>query len=198
MMRSLVIVGLIMLATLSRLVPHGPNFAPICAIAFFGGMRFHNRWAAFLVPLVAMLLSDLALHVGTNLQVFDGWMAKGTGVYPDMIFVYLGVALASLLGVLLQKRDRPAAIVGGILGSSLVFFLITNLGFWLLVNSYPDAPGWTRPEHTLAGLLQCFRDAIPFYKMSLLGDVVYGAALFGGFAVLERFVPALQVRAAQA
>jgi hypothetical protein len=198
MARTLLLLGLMVFAALSRLVPHAPNFAPICAIAFFVGMQFRNRWAAILAPLAAMLASDLALHVGTRLQVFGGWMEQGTGIYPDIAFVYAGVALVSLLGLWLQSRYSPSTIVAGILGSSLLFFLITNFGFWLVVDWYPDAPGWVRPTHDLVGLLKCYLDAIPFFKISLLGDVICGAVLFGGFALLERFVPAFQRRAVQA
>ncbi|MGB5288418.1 MAG: DUF6580 family putative transport protein, partial [Ignavibacteriaceae bacterium] len=40
-------------ASFVRLIPHPPNFAPIAAIALFGGAYFNKRWAAFLVPLAA-------------------------------------------------------------------------------------------------------------------------------------------------
>ena len=53
--------GLIVLAALSRLLPHPPNFSPVEAIALFGGAYFASRQWALVVPLLAMLLSDLAL-----------------------------------------------------------------------------------------------------------------------------------------
>jgi hypothetical protein len=189
--RTLGLLALILLAASARLIQHPANFAPVCAIAFFGGMHFKSRWAAFLVPLAAMLLSDVAIGIGTHFDVFGEWMKKGAWPYPDMGFVYAGVALVSLLGILLQQFKSIPAIVGGILGSSLLYFLITNLGFWLMINTMPDSEGWTRRPQTLHGLLLVYLDAIPFYKMSLLGDVIYGGVFFGGWALAERLAPAV-------
>jgi hypothetical protein len=59
--RFVVLVGMILAAAASRLIPHPPNFAPIGALALFGGACFSSKRAAFLVPLAAMLLSDLAI-----------------------------------------------------------------------------------------------------------------------------------------
>ena len=57
--RTLAVAGLIVLAALTRLLPHPPNFAPITAMAVFGAIRFSNRQAALLAPLGALLLSDI-------------------------------------------------------------------------------------------------------------------------------------------
>ncbi|MCI0658612.1 MAG: hypothetical protein L0170_16285, partial [Acidobacteria bacterium] len=51
---------LIALATICRLIPHPPNFTPVLAVALFGGATLPRR-AALAIPLLAMLLSDLAL-----------------------------------------------------------------------------------------------------------------------------------------
>src|SRR3989344_3148844 len=45
---------------LSRLLPHMPNFAPITAMALFGAVYLTGRYA-FILPLVAMLISDYLL-----------------------------------------------------------------------------------------------------------------------------------------
>jgi len=44
-------------AALLRLVPHPPNWAPVGAVALFGGARLKG-WSAYLVPLLAMLITD--------------------------------------------------------------------------------------------------------------------------------------------
>ena len=44
-----------------RLLPHPANITPIAAIALFGGSHFRGLPAAFGVPLVAMLVSDVML-----------------------------------------------------------------------------------------------------------------------------------------
>jgi len=52
--------GIIFALALARLMPHMPNFAPITAMALFGGVYLEKRYA-FVVPLVAMLISDYLL-----------------------------------------------------------------------------------------------------------------------------------------
>ena len=46
------------LAVLARIIPHVPNFTPIAAMALFGGAYLNRRYA-ILVPLVAMVFSDI-------------------------------------------------------------------------------------------------------------------------------------------
>ncbi|MFN3920557.1 MAG: DUF6580 family putative transport protein, partial [Methylohalobius sp.] len=60
-LRFLVLVGMILVAAASRLIPHPPNFTPIGAMALFGGACFADRHAAFAVPLAGMWLSDLMI-----------------------------------------------------------------------------------------------------------------------------------------
>ena len=57
----LMLVAMIVLAALSRLLPHPPNCSPVEAMALFGGAYFANRAWAIFVPLIAMVLSDIAL-----------------------------------------------------------------------------------------------------------------------------------------
>jgi len=47
---------------------------------------------------------------------------------------------------------------------------------------------------TTAGLLACYVAAIPFFQNTLLGDALYTAALFGGFALAEKRFPILRER----
>jgi hypothetical protein len=76
--RIAVLVGMVLLAALARLVPHPPNFTPVGAVALFAAAHFKRTWAAFLVPLLALLLSDLALEVTTSLGLSAaGWRTPG-------------------------------------------------------------------------------------------------------------------------
>ena len=43
----------------ARVLLHAGNFSPVAATALFAGMMLQRRWLALLVPLAAMLLSDL-------------------------------------------------------------------------------------------------------------------------------------------
>jgi hypothetical protein len=160
--RHEVLITMILAAALSRLLPHPPNFAPIGALALFGGAQFADRRVAFLVPLAAMLLSDLCI-----------------GLYSHMGWVYGSFALITCIGLWLRTHRRAWPIAGASLLASSLFFLITNFGVWM---------NGTAPSG-LAGLMACYVAAIPFFGNTLLGDGFYVLALFGGFALLQnRFV----------
>ena len=164
--RFLTLVGIVLAAAAMRMIPHAPNFTPIMAIALFGGAYFANKKAAFAVPLAAMYLSDLFLG-------FDG----------SMPFVYGSFALTVCLGLMIQGRYSPLRIGGAALAGSILFFIITNMGVWITGNLYPM---------TAQGLLTCYIAAIPFFRNTLMGDMVYILFLFGGFAFAQRYFSVLR------
>ena len=148
-----VLFGFVLIAALTRLVPHPPNFAPITAMSLFAGAYFTRKQLAFIVPLLAMLISDLFL-----------------GFYTISIFVYLSFAVITWMG---QQKNRvtPKLVLLG----SVLFFLISNFGVWLLY--YPK---------TTDGLVTCFALAIPFFATSLIGDIFYSVILVFGFSTVSR------------
>jgi hypothetical protein len=182
-LRTAVLVGMVLLAALTRLLPHPPNFTALGALALFAGARFPNRWTAFLVPLAALFVSDAALQVVTDLGWESGWLARGTGFYGGMWVVYAATALVTAVGLLLRQRRSVRAVACGVAGGSTLFFLVTNFAWWTGYDLYP---------HTLAGLLQSYVAALPFYGWSLAGDATYATLLFGGLALAERLHPALR------
>ena len=155
-----VLIAMILAAALSRLLPHPFNFAPIGALALFGGTQFADKRAAFLVPCAAMLLSDLCL-----------------GLYAHMEWGYGSFALIVCIGLRLRSRRSAWRIAGASLLGSALFFVITNFGEWVDGTLYAKS---------LAGLLDCYVAAIPFFGNTLLGDGLYNLALFGGWALLEK------------
>ncbi len=181
--RTLALVGIVFATALARLLPHPPNFTPVGAVALFGAAHFRSRWAAFLVPLGAMLFGDLALEAAGQLGLLGGWMAGGRGFYAGMWVVYLAVALVAALGFLLRRRRSVPAVAACVLSGSVLFFLVTNFAWWAGYDLYP---------HTAEGLLTSYVAALPFFHWTLLGDAFFGTALFGGFALVERRYPALR------
>lgn len=182
-LRTLMLVGMVLSAALARLIPHPPNFTPIGALALFGAAYFQSRWAAFLVPLAAMFLSDLGLQLATSLGLYSGWMAGGTGFHTGMLVVYGTIVLIAALGLLLRRKKTVLTVAGATLASSILFFLITNFAVWEEGSLYPL---------NSEGLRSCYLAAMPFFHWTLLGDACYASVLFGGFALAERCFPVLQ------
>ena len=148
-----VALGLIVLAVVTRLIPHPPNFAPITGIALFAAARFQNKGLAILIPFLGLFLTDLVL-----------------GLSAISFFVYIGFGLILFLGFRTKRTT-----VSTIMFSSILFFVVSNLGVWLLY--YPLS---------LEGLLSCFTLAIPFFTNTLLGDLVYTGVLFFTFSSIKK------------
>jgi hypothetical protein len=185
--RTLCLIGIICLAAVARIVPHPPNFAPITAMALFAGAYFASPLLAILVPLAAVFLSDIALQMLGGRGLYTGWLATGQGLYSSMWVQYLIWVAIACFGMLLQKRRTVLNIAVAGLASSVFFFLASNFGVWALDALYP---------HTPAGLADCFVAALPFFRETFLGDLVFVPVLFGGFALAEHYIPALRAEPA--
>ncbi len=159
-LQFLVVAGVILAAAASRLIPHPPNVTPIAAMALFGGAHLADRRLAFLIPLAAMFLSDLVI-----------------GLHGLLPVVYASVALVVCIGFWLRARTSALRVATAALAGSVAFFVITNFGVWASGSMYPK---------TLEGLVAAYVAAIPFFRNTLIGDAVYVALLFGGFALLQR------------
>ena len=182
----LLLAALIFVAALTRLLPHPPNFSPVEAIALFGGAYFASRKWALLVPLAALLVSDLvlgAMHGGTYLQYFT------TATYlPSLLAIYACVALCSVLGFGLRGKVSGTRILGFSLAGSVLFFVLSNFATWLTAVMVPGYPACN------TGLGACYFAGIPFFQWTVFGTLFYSALLFGGFALLRHKLPALRAQ----
>ncbi|HXX38363.1 MAG TPA: DUF6580 family putative transport protein [bacterium] len=150
--------ALIAAGALLRVVPHPWNFAPIGALALFGGAVLPGL-LGLAVPLAALALSDAVL-----------------GFYPGIAWVYGSYVLIALLGRALGKRRTVARVVTYSLAASILFYLVTNFGEWR-GPLYP---------HTLAGLWSSYAAAVPFFRNTVLSDLCYSLAMFGIYAHATR------------
>lgn len=132
--KLLVLVVFVVVAAIFRLVPHIPNVTPITAMALFSGVYFTNKNYAFIIPLLAMFLSDLFL-----------------GFSLITLFVYLAFILVGYIGVRTKKMSLATILI-----SSISFFIITNFGVWLL--AYPKTIDGLLECYTLA--IPFFRNAL--------------------------------------
>ncbi len=147
---------LISLAVVSRLMPHPANFTPLAAIALFGGALLPRRLAVSL-PLVAMVVSDLII-----------------GLHPTIYATWGSFAVIALVSSLKFRKVNVANVLASSLAASVFFFLVTNFAVWLEGRLY--AP-------TISGLVQCYYNALPFFRNTLTGDLVFTTSLFGLFAL---------------
>jgi hypothetical protein len=169
-LRGLVVVAFLTFAAIVRILPHPWNVTPIGAMALFGGAKLNKGWQAFLFPLAGLFLGDLFV-----------------GFHRLMPIVYLSFSISVLIGMAFRSKQTPGPLALSTLLGAIQFFLITNFGMWAMgtMSIYPK---------TFVGLLACYVAGIPYFGNTLLGDSFYAALLFGGFALVEHFSPALRER----
>lgn len=172
----LIITGFILFAALTRLLPHAYNFTPLGAIALFGAAYFSQKRWAFIVPIVALWLSDLFLNNMVYAEYYDGFALFTSG----FLYIYGAFALITILGIKLFDKVTLPRVIGGALGGSLIFFIVSNFGVWITSPMYPL---------TAEGLLMCYTAAIPFFHYTIAGNVVYCGVLFGGYEYLKYKMP---------
>lgn len=137
-----------------RLLPHPANFAPVTAIAVFGGAVLPKRLAVW-TPLVLMMVSDAIIG-------FHSLIAVTWGCY----------ALTALASSRWLRRGGAWLTATLTVSSSVLFYGVTNFAVWATSGMY---------AHTWVGLARCYVLAVPFFRNSLLSDVLYTAALFGAY-----------------
>ena len=157
--KIILIISIIFLVSLTRILPHPPNFTPILALAIFGGAFLTNKRTALCIPVIAMFLSDLII-----------------GFHSQIYAVYLSIIVLSLLGNMIKTKNIKNLAITGFAGS-LIFFMITNFSVWLSGGLYPL---------TIDGLLECYIMAIPFFHNTLISTLLFLGILFFGYTFAEK------------
>jgi hypothetical protein len=170
------IVGLIVAVAVFRLLratllPGLPNFSPLMAAAFCGGL-FLPGALAWILPLAVIAVSDFALSVALSYPFFDsgqiaGWLcllaAVGAGRWAAR---WEGLGLGAFAAL--------------IVANAFVFYLVTNAVCWAMEPAYPSG---------FAGLIQSLTTGLPgyppswvFFRNSLASDL-----LFAGLILAVRY-----------
>lgn len=149
------IILLIIIGGLSRLVPHPANMTAVGALAVFSGSRY-GKAKGLLVTVGAMIIGDVVF-----------------GFHLVMWATYGSLACSVLLAGIFLRKSSVARVAGVTLASSVIFYLVTNFAVWVI-------PGSMYPK-TLAGLIDSYIMAIPFFRNSLIGDLFYSGVFFGGY-----------------
>ena len=170
------VIFFIISAILLRLLPHVPNFAPITAIALFGG-AYLGRRTALILPLAIMIFSDYLLlyWTGNNFN-FQKIYSPLSLFHDTTLFVWSSFLISGLIGIYLSKRKTVLNTTFASIIASLQFFIVTNFGVWAMTTMYP---------HTIAGLIQSYLMGIPFFRATILGDLFYTGAFFGSYELVK-------------
>lgn len=176
------IIGAIALVSLTRLLPHPPNFTALGGMALFAGALLQAKSLRYVLPLALLFVTDILLNNFIYGSQFDGF----TLFYPGAIFTYVALAAIVVLGSSLIKRLSVGRVALGSLGASALFFIISNFGVWASSGMYPLSA---------EGLMACYAAALPFLDTTILGDLTYSTLLFGSYYFLfEREMRVSEIR----
>lgn len=136
------------------------NFAPLAAIALCCAVFFSGSWK-FIVPLAALLVSDVVLNLYYGATLLD----------PLMLGRYLALIAVGCLGLLIQNRTSLKVLLPATIGGSVVFYFISNAFSWI------SDPGYVK---NFAGFIQALTVGLPgypptwvFFRNSLVSDLVF-------------------------
>jgi hypothetical protein len=141
-------------------------------MAIFAGATFTNKKLAFALPLASMLLSDVMFEMISTGSGFWGW---------GQLAGYAIFALITVIAFTLKNVTAPK-VIGYSLGSSVIFYLLSNLSFFVF-----DNPVYHTYTQSFAGLVNCYVAALPFFRTSIAADLVYSGVLFGAYYLLLNY-----------
>ena len=144
--------GLVLILSFSRLIPHPPNFTPVIAVAVMSSYFFSNKYMGLAAMFVSMILADSVI-----------------GFYSGMFYVYFSLVLIILIFSNLAKYINFKNLFLYSLSGSVIFFIITNAGVWFSGLLY---------EKSFQGLLECYYMAIPFFKNTVLSTLIFSYCAF--------------------
>jgi len=185
---TIVVIVLMILAAFSRLIPHVPNFTPTESIVIFGGAYLASRYMSVIIPIIVLYLSDFVINNTIARSFFPD--VNGIVWWDNYMFYTIGaIALIALISRVMLKKVNVLNVLGTVLVSSIIFFLLTNFGAWASAKSiYPQDAN---------GLMMSYVAAIPFYKTSLFGNLLFTAIMFGSKELIESMMKAKNSKAVE-
>lgn len=156
------------------LLPELPNFSPVAAVAFCGGL-FLPGVLAWLLPIGILFVSDLAL------AMLLGYPAFGSAQFVSWSCILAVVGIGRLLS---RASFSTPRFFSALIGSGLIFYTVTNAAAWMGNPSYP---------RSLAGLWMSLTTGLPgypptwmFYRNAFVSDLIFGALLLAAWALACR------------
>lgn len=161
--------ALITLAISTRLLPHWPNFTALGAAALFSGSFYKKKSLAYLIPLVALFLSDLIINNVIYGAFYPSFQFLSEGFY----FMYLGIILTVFIGQYAAiSKGKPMNLALAAISSSLLFYFVTNFGAWL------GNPMYTQNFY---GLVNSYVAGLPFLINGSLASLIYAYSIFSAY-----------------
>jgi hypothetical protein len=170
------------------------NFSPLAAVVLCSGV-YLTRKSLFLIPVTAIIVSDLILNAHYHVPLLDTRMLSG--------YLALGATFCIGRWISKQRGQRLLFLLGGSALGSILFYLITNTVDWYFYTPYPLPV--TPYAKTFAGWVQALTTGVPgfpptilFFRNTFISDLFFTSLIYATQALSNRFATRPTVSAAGA
>ncbi|MBK8625686.1 MAG: hypothetical protein IPN86_09065 [Saprospiraceae bacterium] len=177
--KFLPVIILMVIGAFGKLLPHIPNFTPTESIAIFGAAYLGSKYMKYIIPLVILYLSDFII----NNTIARSFFVEQEGIVwfdQYMIYNFIALVFIVLVSTKLLKKINATNVFLSILSASIIFFMITNYGSWASEKSIYT--------NDLSGLLMSYTAGIPFFRTTLLSNLLFSTILFGSYEMIQSLV----------
>lgn len=137
---------------LLRIIPHPANAVPIFALLYiWNNTGKLGKGTAIVATLIAILGSDIILTSIYQYPIF----------VKNNLFTYSGFICTMLLYS--NKITMRLNMAINVLAATVIYWLWTNFGVWLMDAMYPL---------TFSGLIKCYVLALPFLQYSMVANLI--------------------------
>jgi hypothetical protein len=137
------------------------GLSTVIAVALFAGLTIQDKPTAFLMPLLALFISDVAIQLLYSFNLFPF-----QGFYKWQFVNYSLFIIVTLIG-LAFRNGKIAGMFASALIAPTLFFILSNFCVWVFSA---QEIGYTKD---FSGLMKCFAAGLPFYKNSLITTIVF-------------------------
>ncbi|MBS1597973.1 MAG: hypothetical protein JST75_07090 [Bacteroidetes bacterium] len=168
---------LVVIAAMYRVIPDRPfGFAPQWAIAIFAGAVIKDKKLALAIPVLSMFFSDMFFQI-----LYTSGLSSTQGFYEGQWQNYVLFGILTFIGFAIRKINVLNIFIAS-LAAPTVYFILSNFILWA---GWSGTRGYGRPK-TWSGLIQCYNDALPFYRTSIAATLIFSTILFGVYFLLKR------------
>ena len=154
------------------------GFSPLIAIALFSGMMVSNKNVSFLMPLVALFVSDVIIEILYRADLF-----AFAGFYKYQFINYTLILLTTLLGWAFKAKNITSVLAGAVAGPTL-FFILSNFCVWFFSNH-------NTYTYDMKGLMECYTAGLPFYRRALWATIVFLPLIIVSYNYIVKSKPRL-------
>ena len=156
------------------------GFSPFIAIALFSGFIVKEKNLSFILPLLALVISDVIIQF-----LYVNGQFSFPGFYGGQWINYLILLAITVLGWKLKGRSYGSVVIGAVAAPTL-YFLVSNFFVW-----QGAAASWYSRDFN--GLMNCYEAGLPFYKNSLIAMMVFLPMILVSYNLLTKHKTALRL-----